>query len=82
MIREILDAQNPSLRQSSKAVSKIDKKVKQVIGDLIDTLNVQNDPEGVGLAAPQIGKNLKIFIMKPKKEASSGISTPFRTSKQ
>jgi peptide deformylase len=69
VIKEILDAQNPSLRRPSKAVSKIDKKVRQVIGDLIDTLSVQNDPEGVGLAAPQIGKNLKIFIMKPKKDA-------------
>lgn len=68
MIKEILDAQNPSLRQPSKPVTKVDKKVKQIIADLIETLNVQNDPEGVGLAAPQIGKNLKIFAMKPKKE--------------
>lgn len=69
MIREILDAQNPILRQPSKPVAKVDKKVRQIIADLIETLNVQNDPEGVGLAAPQIGKNLKIFVMKPKKEA-------------
>lgn len=68
MIREILDAQNPILRQKSKPVAKIDKKVKNIIKDLIDTLSVQNDPEGVGLAAPQIGKNIKIFVMKPKKD--------------
>ncbi len=68
MIREIIDAQNPILRQKSKAVKKIDKKIKSLIADLIETLVSQTDPEGVGLAAPQIGKNIKIFVMKPKKE--------------
>src|SRR5690606_23202575 len=33
-----------------------------VIQDLKDTLAVQKNPEGVGLAGPQIGKNLRIFI--------------------
>ncbi|OGM08226.1 peptide deformylase [Candidatus Woesebacteria bacterium RBG_13_36_22] len=68
MIREILDAQNPILRQKSKPVRKIDKKVKSIIKDLVDTLEAQIDPEGVGLAAPQIGKNITVFIMKPKNE--------------
>lgn len=68
MIREIVDAQNPSLRQKSKPVAKIDKKVKSLIKDLIDTIEAQTDPEGVGLAAAQIGKNVQVFIMKPKKE--------------
>ena len=65
MIREILEATNPKLRQKSKSVKKIDKKVLSVIADLKETLVVQNDPEGIGLAAPQIGKNIRIFIMKP-----------------
>lgn len=68
MIKEILDAQNQILRQKSKTVKNIDKKVKNIIKDLIDTLRVQNDPEGVGLAAPQIGKNINIFVMKPHKD--------------
>lgn len=68
MIKEILDAQNPVLRQKSKPVKKIDKKIKSLIKDLIDTLQAQIDPEGVGLAAPQIGKNISVFIMKPKKD--------------
>lgn len=33
-----------------------------IIKDLKDTLKIQKEPEGVGLAAPQIGKNLNIFI--------------------
>lgn len=67
MIKKIVLSTEPSLRQKSKPVIKIDKKIKDVIRDLKDTLAVQKDPEGVGLAAPQIGKNLRIFYAKYKK---------------
>ncbi len=67
MIREILDAQNPLLRRKSKPISKIDKKVLSLMQDLIDTIKAQTDPEGVGLAAPQIGKNVQMFVIKPQK---------------
>lgn len=66
MKREILDVKNPTLRQKSKSVVKVDKKIKELIKDLVDTLNIQKDPEGVGLAASQIGRNLRLFVMKPK----------------
>ena len=62
MIKKILLSSDPILRRKSKPVIKIDKKVLDLIHDLKDTLNVQKDPEGVGLAAPQIGKNLRIFV--------------------
>lgn len=64
MVRKILLSSDPVLRKKSKPVAKIDKKVKELIKDLKDTLSVQKDPEGVGLAAPQIGKNLRIFVAK------------------
>ncbi len=63
MIRKIVDIKNPALRKKSKPVAKVDKKVKQLIADLWETLAAQKDPEGIGLAAPQIGKNLRIFIV-------------------
>jgi peptide deformylase len=66
MIRPILQSGDPVLRQLSKPVTQIDKKVLELIKDLKDTLVVQKDPEGIGLAAPQIGKNVRIFLMKPK----------------
>ena len=62
MIRKILSSKNPILRLKSKPVAALDKKVKQIITDLKDTLSIQKDPEGVGLAAPQIGKNMQIFV--------------------
>lgn len=64
MVRKIAKTKDPRLREVSKPVDKIDKKILNLIGDLKETLITQKDPEGVGLAAPQIGKNLRIFVMK------------------
>jgi peptide deformylase len=67
MIRKILQSGDVVLRTKSKPVSGVDKKVKDLIQDLKDTLAIQKDPEGVGLAAPQIGKNLQVFVCNYKK---------------
>lgn len=64
MIKQILKSTDPRLREKSKPVQKVDKKVLSIISDLKDTLRIQEDPEGVGLAAPQIGKNVQVFIIK------------------
>lgn len=63
MVRKILRATDPKLRAVSKPVQKVDKKIKKLIADLKETLKIQKDPEGVGLAAPQIGKNQRVFVM-------------------
>lgn len=64
-IKKILKYGTPSLRQPSKEVHKVSKKVQELIRDLLDTLYSQN---GVGLAAPQIGENYRIFVI----DTSSG----------
>jgi peptide deformylase len=63
MIRKIIDTKDPILRQKSKPVQKVDKKIKDLARDMADTLEIQKDPEGVGLAACQIGKALRMFAM-------------------
>ncbi len=63
MIKKIVDVKAACLRTRSLPVSKVDKKIKILVEDMIDTLKDQKDPEGVGLAAPQIGKNLQIFVV-------------------
>jgi len=63
MIREILSVKEKSLREKSKSVSQVDKKILSLIEDMEDTLAAQKDPEGVGLAAPQIGKNIRLFLI-------------------
>lgn len=67
MICKIIQSGDKRLREVSKPVKKIDKKILGLIQDLKDTLSVQNDPEGVGLAAPQIGVNLRVFAVQFKK---------------
>lgn len=66
MIQRILTTKEPKLREKTKPVVKIDKKVLSVIRDLEETLKVQKDPEGVGIAAPQIGVPLKMFLINHK----------------
>lgn len=63
MVRKVVDVKDPVLRKKARAVSVVDKKIKSLIVDLKDTLKSQKDPEGVGLAAPQIGKSLQVFLM-------------------
>jgi len=64
MNRKVVKTGDPCLRKKSKPIVKIDKKIIALISDLKETLLAQKDPEGVGLAAPQIGKNLRVFIMR------------------
>jgi peptide deformylase len=64
MVRDILKSTNQKLRARSKEISQLDKKTNSVIADLYETLKAQKDPEGIGLAAPQIGKNIRMFLMR------------------
>lgn len=63
MVQKIVDIKDPKLHEKSRPIAKIDKKVLAIITDLKETLKAQSDPEGVGLAAPQIGKNLRVFLI-------------------
>lgn len=73
-IRKIITVKDPRLREKSKVVQGADKKLFQLIKDLEDTLRAQKDPEGVGLAAPQIGVNLRVFVMLYRGEATAIIN--------
>lgn len=59
-VKKIVKYGTPSLREKSKEVHKISKKVQILVEDLYDTLYAAN---GVGLAAPQIGENLRVFVI-------------------
>lgn len=61
----IVKAPYPTLSQIAKPVVKIDASLHALIKDMKETLNKTTDPEGVGLAAPQVGKQLQLFIVKP-----------------
>ena len=52
------------LAKSQKVADFRDPKIQKLIIDMKETLS--SIKEGVGLAAPQIGKNIRIFILSPE----------------
>lgn len=65
----IVTVPNPVLTTPAKSVASLDKKILTIIADMKKTLLEKANPKGVGLAAPQIGIPLRIFITKPTAEA-------------
>lgn len=61
----IITVPNKVLFTPAKKVGKIDKKILQIISEMTHDLVHKENPKGVGLAAPQIGISLQIFITKP-----------------
>ncbi|PIQ77294.1 peptide deformylase [Candidatus Peregrinibacteria bacterium CG11_big_fil_rev_8_21_14_0_20_46_8] len=55
----VTGVQDKILRTESKPVKNIDKKIKKLIKDMTDTVI---DVDGLGIAAPQVGVNLRIYI--------------------
>ncbi|MBT9175643.1 MAG: Peptide deformylase 2 [candidate division WS2 bacterium] len=62
MVREIIRSGNPVLRTVSKEVNSITPEIHILIKDMIDTLKA-SPIKGVGLAAPQVGVNLRVVIV-------------------
>lgn len=56
---------NPILRKSAKSVDRITKEIKDLCEGMVQMMRTAK-PRGVGLAAPQIGISLRIFIMEPE----------------
>ncbi len=60
MILDIVKLGTPSLREKSVPVEEINEKIKQLAEDMFETMIEAN---GVGLACPQIGKNIRMFVL-------------------
>jgi len=60
---KILTTPDNFLHQKALPVEKLDKKLKEQIAQMIETLKSAKDPEGVGLAATQVGLNRRLFIV-------------------
>jgi len=62
---KIVTVPNPVLTTPTQSVGVITSKIKRLVQEMKKTLVAQKDPEGVGLAATQVGESLSIFIMRP-----------------
>ncbi len=69
-VREIRLLGDPALREPAEPVSGVDEEVRELVRDLMDTMY---EADGVGLAAPQIGVPLRVFVYDVREpEAPSG----------
>ena len=64
-VKKILHYPNPSLLKTSLEIEKFDENLASLSRDLVDTMY---DADGVGLAAPQLGINMRIFVMDCSRE--------------
>ena len=60
MILPITQYGNPILRKKCRRVTEVTDELKQLAEDMIDTMN---DAQGVGLAAPQIDRDLQMAVV-------------------
>ncbi|HSK72249.1 MAG TPA: peptide deformylase [Pyrinomonadaceae bacterium] len=59
-IRKITEYPEKVLAEVGKPVTEFDEELEKLVADMFETMY---DAEGVGLAAPQIGLNLRLFVM-------------------
>lgn len=64
-IMKIITIPEKVLLQKAKPVKVFDTKLRKIVNDMKVALNACTDPIGVGLAAPQVGLPLRIFLIKP-----------------
>ena len=60
MIRSIIAYGNPVLRKISSDIDKNYPDIQQLIADMFETMYAS---DGVGLAAPQIGLSIRLFVI-------------------
>lgn len=70
---KIVTAPNSVLTTATKKVDSIDQSILNLVKKMEKTLIAQVDPQGVGLAATQVGVGLSLFIMKPNKKAKTDV---------
>lgn len=57
---------DPRLRQRATPIDRFDDELARVAGRMIELMGVE---EGVGLAAPQLGLSMRLFIAQPDRQA-------------
>ncbi len=58
-------APHRALREQAKTVERVTGEIRRLARDLIDTMYAN---EGIGLAAPQVGRSLQLFVANPSQQ--------------
>ena len=64
-VRPLCVEPHPVLRRSARPVETFSEETRQMARDMIETMYAN---DGIGLAAPQIGQDLQLFIANPSQE--------------
>jgi peptide deformylase len=70
---KILTSPNPILRNKSVRIPEIDRSIVRLVNDMIETMNAEG---GVGLAAPQVGKNIRLIVLQMPDEEPFALINP------
>ncbi|MBK1790942.1 peptide deformylase [Persicirhabdus sediminis] len=60
MVLDIVQYGDPVLRKKCTPVTQVNEEIQKLAQDMIETMN---DAEGVGLAAPQIGRDIRMAVI-------------------
>jgi peptide deformylase len=60
----------PALKSPSPPVDVIDKEILSLVEEMREALG--KSEHGIGLAAPQVGRNLRLFVISPEMAAEAG----------
>ncbi|MDP3702768.1 MAG: peptide deformylase [Candidatus Omnitrophota bacterium] len=64
-VRPICVEPHPVLRRAARPVAVFSEEIRRMARDMIETMYAN---DGIGLAAPQIGQDLQVFIANPSQE--------------
>lgn len=73
MILQIRTLGDPVLRQACRPVERFDDHLAQLVADMTETMH---DAPGVGLAAPQVGVSLRVFVFEDGESGPRCIANP------
>lgn len=70
-VLEILHYPDERLRQEAQAVPEVDGEMRQLIDDMLETMYAAR---GVGLAAPQVDRHLRLLVMDVSEDQSEPLA--------
>lgn len=62
MILDIVTYPDPRLKEVCEPVAEVTDDIRQLAADMLETMYAA---PGVGLAAPQVGRNIRMLVMDP-----------------
>lgn len=68
--KPIVQVPNLVLTSSAKPITQFDGKLKRIVEEMKATLIATRNPKGVGLAAPQIGLSVRLFVTRPTEKST------------